>query len=67
MSTALERSIASRQAAIIRQARRVVIMRRKNTLWRDLEPELNKLNQIVKALESLEKKQGEKKPKAMTA
>lgn len=67
MSTALERSIASRQTAIIRQARRVVIMRRKNTLWRDLEPELNKLNQIVKALEGLEKKQGEKKPKAMTA
>lgn len=44
---------------IIRQARKIVVMRRKQALWKDLEPQLSKLGTLVKSLENLEKKDGE--------
>jgi hypothetical protein len=41
--------------SIVRQARKVVEMRRKQSLWKDLEPELRKLGATVRELEKLER------------
>lgn len=39
---------------IVRQAKKIVLMRRKQALWKELEPQLGKLGNLVKKLEDLE-------------
>lgn len=45
----------STEKRIVRQARKIVLMRRKQALWKDLEPELSRLGSIVRTLEKMEK------------
>lgn len=42
------------ERAIVKQARKIVVMRRRRALWRDLEPELNELGRLVRKIEKIE-------------
>lgn len=49
-----QQKINSKEQTLIRQARRIAVMRRKNALWKDLEPALNRMGGTVRAIERLE-------------
>lgn len=52
-----QEKIAAKEKLIVKQARKIVLMRRKQSLWKELEPALNRLGQIVRATEKLEQEQ----------